>query len=145
MAYIGTNFKKRYMLTIGGVLSLLTGTSVYYLSTDQLTSGDYILILASIAVAIATLIVVVPLKKDYDKGLPVTDEFSQNSSYKAGYYSWITTLWIVIAMMLFEGVLIRVLDLEELAIEHLAGIIVFSSVITFLVLSQYFFKRGRMD
>ncbi|MHA2277535.1 MAG: hypothetical protein ACXAC2_17285 [Candidatus Kariarchaeaceae archaeon] len=145
MTYIGTNFSKNYKLTIGGVLSLLTGTSVYYLSTDELTFGDYILILASIAVAIATLIVVVPLKRDYDKGLPVTDEFSQNSSYRAGYYSWITTLWIVVAVMLFDDLLIRVLNLEELAIEHLGGIIVFSSVITFLVLSQYFFKRGRMD
>jgi membrane protease YdiL (CAAX protease family) len=145
MTFIGTDFGKKYYWTIGGVLSLLTGTSVYYLSSDQLSIGDYILILASLAVAIVSLIIIVPLKRDYDKGLPVVDEHSRISGYKSGYYTWLVTIWIVVVIMLFEDLIVRVFVLTELTIEQFAGTVVFSSILTFFGLSQYFVRRGKVN
>jgi hypothetical protein len=144
-----TNYKRNSALTVIGIVFLILGTVIYYIikleDDRKLELGDYAFLLAIFLVIAFTIILLLSQKREYDMGLPIVDELTLKAAHKAGYYSWIITVWISISIMMFKDLIVRIFDLSELTAEHQTGILVFSSILVFFMLSYYFTKRGEVD
>ncbi|MFH1641972.1 MAG: hypothetical protein ABIC04_03660 [Nanoarchaeota archaeon] len=81
-------------------------------------------------------------KKDIKKGLPVSDELAKKVSYKAGAFTYFITIWIAVIALWYNGPIRDWLNLPELTLEYLVGIIVLGSGGVFLGLAFYFNSKG---
>lgn len=132
-----------------GSITLIVGSLAFYLpkitSSEDFDSTDYIFFVGLLILIVGTVLIAIAKQRDLNKGLPLDDEFTQKVGYKAGYYSWLITIWISVLVMLLQDLLADILDITELTIEHFTGIIVLGSAISFLGLSYYLVKRGEVD
>lgn len=132
-----------------GSISLIMAMLVLYIpkitSSDSVDSIEYVFGLVILILVAGTTLLAISKKRDLNKGLPIGDEFTHKVAYKAGYYSWLITMWVSVLVMMLQDLLEKILNINQLTIEHFTGIIVLGSGITFLALSYYLAKRGEVD
>ena len=81
--------------------------------------------------------------KAQKKGLAISDELAKKVSYKAGFYTYMCTIWISVIALWYNGPISQeILHTAQLSVEQLVGIIVLLSGIIFFGLFFYFNQKG---
>jgi hypothetical protein len=132
--------KKIIVMTLVGIMVLI-GVLFYILGSSSMDLGEIFLIIIPIILVIATLILVFDRIKNLKAGLPSEDERAKKINWKAGAYSYFSTIWIAVGLMWYnifaENLNLPVLNVGQV----IAGIILLSGL-CFFGFSFYFMRKG---
>jgi MFS family permease len=124
------------MVIAGGVLFFALGIQSLWL----LASGAIAMAVALIGVVAASERVI-----SMETGMPLQDELSRKAIWKAGYYAFVTGMWLAIGLMagnLFAG---EILKLPEINFRYAFEVLVIVPGLVFAVLAMWFKQKGSVD
>jgi hypothetical protein len=111
--------------------------------------GNSIWLIASVAIAMAVALIAVVAASErvtsMKTGLPLEDELSRKATWKAGYYAFVTGLWLAIGIMFANLIAVEVLKLPEVEFRYAFEALVVVPGLTFVVLALWFKKKGTID
>ena len=130
------------VLTVGlgiGIILAVIGTMFFYASGASLNGfniSESMLITGVIIVVVGASWHLVDRFRNFRAGLPIKDEMSKRLEHKAGYYAFLTSIYIALGLTFF---------VEGLTTSHLAGAIILLSSITFMGLNIYYNRKGSTE
>ena len=128
------------VMTLVGVAVIL-GVIFYTLGSQNLELSDLALIIIPIFLVVATLALIWDKIKNLRVGLPSEDERAKKLHWKAGAYTYYSTIWIAVGIMWYN-IFAENLNLHVLtAIEVIAAIILLSGI-CFFAFNFYFMRKG---
>ena len=128
------------VMTLVGVAVIL-GVIFYALGSQNLELSDLALIIIPIFLVIATLALIWDKIKNLRVGLPSEDERAKKLHWKAGAYTYYSTIWIAVGIMWYN-IFAENLNLHVLtAIEVIAAVILLSGI-CFFSFNFYFMRKG---
>ncbi|MDD5172077.1 MAG: hypothetical protein PHF60_03515 [Candidatus ainarchaeum sp.] len=111
--------------------------------------GSSVWLVASVAIAMAVALVAVVAASEkvtsMKTGLPLEDEFSRKATWKAGYYAFVTGLWLAIGIMFANLVVVEFFKLPGLEFRYAFEALIVVPGLTFIVLAMWFKKKGNID
>lgn len=127
------------------VLALLIAAASLFFSWSG--SSVWLIVSVAIAMAIGLVAIVAASEKvtSMKTGLPLEDELSRRATWKAGYYAFLTGLWLAIGIM-FAGMLAtEVFKLPEIEFRYAFEAMIVLPGIVFIVLAMRFKKEGKLE
>jgi len=126
-------------------LALLMAAGSLYFS---LGAGSLWLI-GSVAIAMAVALVAIVAASErvtsMKTGMPLEDEFTRKATHKAGYYAFVTGLWLAIGIMFANLFATEVLKLPDIEFRYAFEALIVLPALTFIVLAMWFKKKGKAD
>jgi hypothetical protein len=132
--------KKIIIMTLVGIMVLI-GVLFYILGSSKMELGELFLIIIPIILVIATLILVFDRIKNLKVGLPSEDERAKKINWKAGAYSYFSTIWIAVGLMWYN-IFAENLNLPILNVGQVIAAIILLSGLCFFGFSFYFMRKG---
>lgn len=121
--------KKAVAILLIAVL-LLTGLVLWYFLPEKEFAGmDIIITLAVLIMAVSFIIEGVKKFKEAKKQLPVDDERSKKAEYRAGYYSYLISVYIWVALYFLKDFFPQVEYLLASGILCMAAVFIIARVI----------------
>ena len=135
--------KNKIKIVLSFLVSALVilGLFIYLANATGLSTVDYGGILLILLLVGGATAIMLNKTKDVKAGLPMEDELSKKMGWKAGYYTYLTTLWIVVGLIWYDGLSAR-WGMPDLSTEELLGAVVLLSGVVFIGLYFYFSRRG---
>ena len=127
-------------MTIIGILVLL-GVVFYFLGSTNFEISDLFLIILPIILVLGTLVFVWDKIKNMRAGLPSEDERAKKLHWKAGAYTYFTTIWIAVGT-LWYNIIADNLGIAQLSVTDVIAAIVLLSGLCFFIFNFYFMKKG---
>jgi hypothetical protein len=131
-----------------GISALVIGTLVFY-GLGALSGGlefpEVLLILTVIALVVLATYMGIERMRTFKAGLPLKDEREKRIWYKAGYYSYLVTIYLVLGLSWFSDYLIENLGASSFDIGVFSGIIILVSASIFVGLYFYFRQTGKTE
>lgn len=126
-------------------LALIMAASSLFFSLQE--KSIWLITSVAIAMAIALVAIVAASEKvtSMKTGLPLEDELSKKATWKAGYYAFITGLWLAIGIMFANLIATELLRLPEIEFRYAFEALVVVPAISFVVLALWFKKKGNID
>jgi len=106
-------------LFVAGIILFLAMITLDEIGSGTLTPMFAIVFLPAIAIIAILVIMIKQQSKGVKKGLPMHDEMSTRIKHSAGYYSYIITIYFLLAVMWYH-MLIEELSLPPILPEHIA-------------------------
>jgi hypothetical protein len=78
-------------------------------------------------------------------GLPAEDELSKKVMHKAGYYAFLTTIYIALFVGMFEEDIAGFFGLPELEVHSATGLIILLSAVSFMASFFILSRRGSVE
>jgi hypothetical protein len=103
------------------------------------------LILTVIALVVLATYMGIERMRTFKAGLPLKDEREKRIWYKAGYYSYLVTIYLVLGLSWFSDYLIENLGASSFDIGVFSGIIILVSASIFVGLYFYFRQTGKTE
>ena len=132
--------KLKIGFSVAGIAVL--GMALFAMGGSVAKPTEVIFVALTVVLVIGTIVIMMNKSKAVKKGLPADDELSKKISFKAGAYSYFSTIWIAIAIMWYNTLGVDEFGLYELSTVEIVGIIVLVSGIIFIGLSLLFNRRG---
>ncbi len=111
--------------------------------------GNSVWLVASVAIAMAVALVAIVAASEkvtsMKTGLPLEDEFSRKATWKAGYYAFVTGLWLAIGIMAANLAMGELFKLPDLEFRYAFEAMIVVPGLTFVVLALWFKKKGNVD
>ena len=111
--------------------------------------GSSLWLVASVSIAMAIGLVAVVAASEKVKsiktGLPLEDELSKKATWKAGYYAFLTGLWLAIGIMIADMIAVEAFKFPEMEFRHAFEAMVVVPGIVFIVLAMRFKKKGKLE
>jgi len=127
------------------VLALMMAAGSLYFSLGEKS----VWLIASVAIAMAVALVAIVAASEkvtsMKTGLPLEDEFTRKVTYKAGYYAFVTGLWLAIGIMAANMFAMEILQLPEINFRYAFEALIVLPALTFVVLVLWFKKTGKAD
>ena len=98
--------------------------------------------------AIAAVVIVLPLvlmlkvRKDLRKGIPLVDERGKAVKIKAGYYAFLTTIYVVLGFMYYDFIMVQVLEEPSLIPTEYFLVLDFIIIGIYIVFWWWFSTKG---
>ncbi len=128
------------VMTLVGVAVIL-GVIFFVLGSQNLELSDLALIIIPLILVVATLALIWDKIKNLRVGLPSEDERAKKLHWKAGAYTYYSTIWIAVGIMWYN-IFAENLNLHVLtAIQVIAAIILLSGI-CFFAFNFYFMRKG---
>jgi len=122
-------------------IAVILGVIFYVLGSQNLELSDLIFIIIPIFLVVATLALIWDKIKNLRAGLPSEDERAKKLHWKAGAYTYYSTIWIAVGIMWYN-IFAENLNLHVLtAIQVIAAIILLSGI-CFFAFNFYFMRKG---
>jgi len=128
------------VMTLVGVAVIL-GVIFYALGSQNLELSDLTLIIIPLILVVATLALIWDKIKNLRVGLPSEDERAKKLHWKAGAYTYYSTIWIAVGIMWYN-IFAENLNLHVLTAFQVIAAIVLLSAICFFVFNFYFMRKG---
>ena len=123
---------------------LMAGLSLFFS-----LPGSSLWLLASVSIAMAVGLVAVVAAtervKSIKTGLPLEDELSKKATWKAGYYAFLTGLWLAIGIMFGNIIATEAFGADEIEFRYAFEAIIVVPAIVFIVLALRFKKKGKLE
>jgi hypothetical protein len=134
--------QKLVLLTGIGIVLAVAVTMMFYVSAmSSMNLQEYLMIFVIFIIVLAAAWLIKDRLGNMRKDLPVKDERQTGIAYRAGYYSWIASIWSAIGIM-WIGIFLE----EELGYASLtanwvvAGVVLISALVFF---GSYFYLNRR--
>jgi MFS family permease len=107
----------------------------------------WLIVSAAIAMAIALVAIVAASERvtSMKTDLPLEDEFSRKATWKAGYYAFVTGLWLAIGIMIANMILVELFKFPDIEFRYAFEALIVAPALTFVVLAMWFKKKGNVD
>lgn len=127
------------------VLALVMAASSLFFSLQE--KSIWLIASVAIAMAVALIAIVAASEKvtSMKTGLPLEDEFSKKATWKAGYYAYITCLWLAIGIMAANLIGTEFFKLAEVEFRYAFEALVAIPALAFVILAIWFKKTGNID
>jgi len=126
-------------------LALIMAAGSLYFSLGEKS----VWLIASVAIAMAIALVAIVAASErvtsMKTGLPLEDEFTRKATYKAGYYAFVTGLWLAIGIMAANMFAVEVLKLPDIEFRYAFEALIVLPALTFVALALWFKKKGKAD
>lgn len=139
------NEKLAIVLGIGLSASVVVAFLFFMGVAGNIDSIEYIYFALIITLVAGTIVLLIKKTRDLKRGLPVGDELSKMVVWKAGYYTYLATIYIAVSILWYNGLIGDIFGFTALSAEKTIGVIVLSSGVVFLGLSFYFNKKGDIE
>ena len=140
--------EKTSMMLGFGITALVVGTIVFYglgAASGGLEFPEVFMILTVIILVVLATYMVIERFRAYKAGLPLKDEREKKIWYKAGYYSYLVTIYLALGLSFFSDYLIEDLGMTGFDIGVVVGIIILVSGSVFIGLYFYFRQTGKTE
>ena len=111
--------------------------------------GNPVWLIGSVAIAMAIALIAIIAASErvtsMKTGLPLEDEFSRKVTWKAGYYAFVTGLWLGIGIMVANMSAMEFLKLPEIEFRYAFEAMIIVPGLTFVVLAMWFRRQGNLD
>jgi len=136
--------KEKILIALGlGVSALVAISVLLYLSVaGNLEKIEYIYFVLIAVIVAGSTILFLKKTKAVKAGLPVDDELAKKVAWKAGYYTYIATIWLAVSILWYNGLGHDAFGFTPLTVEMTVGVIVLVSGVIFLGLAAYFNQQG---
>ncbi len=110
-------------------------------------SSAWLVVSVAIAMAVGLVAIVAASEKvtSMKTGLPLEDELSRKATWKAGYYSFVTGLWLAIGIMIASMIATEIFKLPEIEFRYAFEAIIVVPAIVFVILATRFKKKGKLE
>ncbi len=140
--------EKTSMILGFGITALVVGTIVFYglgAASGGLEFPEVLMILTVIVLVVLATYIVIERFRTYKAGLPLKDEREKRIWHKAGYYSYLVTIYLALFLSWFSDYLIEDLGMTGFDIGVFVGIIILVSGSVFIGLYFYFRRTGKTE
>lgn len=128
--------KDKHSVIIMFIVSVAVFATVgLYLIASNFDFGSLSTSLIVIVIAVFATYIAVTRAKSVRRGLPAGDELTKRLSHKAGYYTFLCTIYLALGVSFFS-------DDFEIIGRHVGYIIILGSAIMFFVFYFWFNWRG---
>ena len=111
--------------------------------------GKSIWLITSVAIAMAVALVALVAASErvtaMKTGLPLEDELTRKTTWKAGYYAFVVGLWLAIGIMAANLVGGELFKLPDLDFRYAFEAMVVVPALVFIILAMWFKKKGNID
>lgn len=131
-----------------GITALVVGTLAFYglgVASNGLEFPEVLMILTVIILVVLATYTVIERMRSYKAGLPLKDEREKRIWYKAGYYSYLVTIYLALGLSWFSDYMIEDLGMTGFDIGVFVGIIILVSASVFIGLYFYFRQTGKTE
>jgi hypothetical protein len=129
-------------LSIGIAIAALLGLLFFLKNSGNLDAIEYVYFMLILLILAGTSIILWKKAKDIKAGLPVGDELAKKTTWKAGYYSYLFSVWVAVSLLWYNILVPERFGVPELTVEQVIGIIVLLPGAFFIVLAMYLNKKG---
>ena len=132
--------KKSNLMTIFagiGVALAVIVTMGLYLSLAEINMAVIAEVVIVLMIVVFASYVIYGKIKAEKRDLPASDELAKKVTWKAGYYTWIFTIWLAIGTQWLDF-----FGLPELLARHVVAVLVLGSGMMFFVSYFWFNRRG---
>ena len=135
-----TGSKDMMRIRMGFLASALVVLGVIAYGIAAATYGifditEILLVGTALTLAVSAAFVIRDRMKSVKRGLPAEDEMSKRGIEKAGYYSYLASVYIALGIGFFS-------DDLQITVSQATGAIILFSAIIFIGLAIYYRKRG---
>lgn len=136
--------KNKYglILVLGIAIAALVGLLFFFKNSSELAVIEYIYLLLVLLIVVGTSIILLKNAKEIKIGLPVGDELTEKTIWKAGYYTYLFSVWVAISLLCYNILVPERFGVPELSVEQVIGILVLLPGAFFIGLAFYFNKKG---
>jgi len=136
--------KNKYglILVLGIAIAALVGLLFFLKNSSELAVIEYIYLLLVILIVVGTSIILLKNAKEIKIGLSVGDELTEKTTWKAGYYTYLFSVWVAISLLWYNILVPERFGVPELSVEQVIGILVLLPGAFFIGLAFYFNKKG---
>jgi ABC-type transport system involved in multi-copper enzyme maturation permease subunit len=136
--------KNKYglILVLGIAIAALVGLLFFLKNSSELAVIEYIYLLLVLLIVVGTSIILLKNAKEIKIGLPVGDELTKKTTWKAGYYTYLFSVWVAISLLWYNILVPERFGVPELSVEQVIGILVLLPGAFFIGLAFYFNKKG---
>ena len=128
------------VMTLVGVAVIL-GVVFFVLGSRNLELSDLALIIIPLILVFATLALIWDKIKNIRVGLPSEDERAKKLHWKAGAYTYYSTIWIAVGIMWYN-IFAENLNLHVLTAIQVIAAIILLSALCFFAFNFYFMRKG---
>ena len=129
-------------LGIGIGIAALVGLLFFLKNPGKLDVIEYVYFVLILLILAGTSIILWKKAKDIKAGLPIEDELAKKTAWKAGYYSYLFSVWVAVSLLWYNIIIPERFGVPELTVEHVIGVLVLLPGAFFIGLSMYFNKKG---
>lgn len=135
--------KNKYglILVLGIAIAALVGLLFFLKNSSELAVIEYIYLLLVLLIVVGTSIILLKNAKEIKIGLPVGDELTEKTTWKAGYYTYLFSVWVAISLLWYNILVPERFGVPELSVEQVIGILVLLPGAFFIGLAFYFNKK----
>ncbi|KAF5424167.1 MAG: hypothetical protein C5S44_02220 [Candidatus Methanocomedens sp.] len=136
--------KNKYglILVLGIAIAALVGLLFFLKNSSELAVIEYIYLLLVLLIVVGTSIILLKNAKEIKIGLSVGDELTEKTTWKAGYYTYLFSVWVAISLLWYNILVPERFGVPELSVEQVIGILVLLPGAFFIGLAFYFNKKG---
>lgn len=136
--------KDKYSLILGlGIaIAALVGLLFFLKNSSELEVIEYIYLLLILLIVAGTSIILLKKAKDIKVGLPTGDELTKKTTWKAGYYTYLFSVWVAVSLLWYNILVPERFGAPELSVEQVIGILVLLPGAFFIGLTFYLNKKG---
>lgn len=138
------NDMKNVVISAGIGIMVLIGIIFYVLGSDNLDLSDLGLIVIPIILVIGVGFILKDRISNIRADLPVEDERAKKLGWKAGAYTYFSTIWLAVGS-LWYNIFAGNSDFPELDTTGVIAVIVLGSGIIWMVLYLYFTRKGDVE
>jgi|TARA_Y100000310_G_scaffold144610_1_gene143850 hypothetical protein len=130
--------KEKYTLIfgIGIIFSLITAMAFF--ARENVDFVEYILVGLVLILIFVSTVIMGKRAKDLKSKLPVKDELTRLNTLKAGYFTFIANVWILVGLIWYNSFFVDNFGLYQLSTEQALGFDVLISGVIFFGLYFYF-------
>lgn len=136
--------KNKYglILVLGIAIAALVGLLFFLKNSSELAVIEYIYLLLVLLIVVGTSIILLKNAKEIKIGLSAGDELTEKTTWKAGYYTYLFSVWVAISLLWYNILVPERFGVPELSVEQVIGILVLLPGAFFIGLAFYFNKKG---
>ena len=139
--------KEKFSIIVGiGVATLLILViGFYFIGSSSLDFYDMLLIIVPIILVLGVITILWDRIKNLKAGLPSADERAKKLHWKAGAYTYYTTIWISVGTLWYNIIFADNLGFPELSAGQVVAIIVLLSALCWFIFQFYFIRKGDIE
>lgn len=135
-------YKFGLALGIGIAIAAVVGFAFFLNDSGKFDAIEYVYFVLLLLMLAGTAMILWKKSKDIKEGLPVGDELTKKTTWKAGYFSYLFSVWIAVSLLWYNILVPERFGVSELTVEQVIGISVLLPGAFFIGLALYLNNKG---
>lgn len=135
-------YKFGLALGIGIAIAAVVGFAFFLNDSGKFDVIEYVYFVLLLLMLADTAMILWKKSKNIKAGLPVGDELMKKTTWKAGYFFDLFSIWVAVSLLWYNILVPERFGVSELTVEQVIGILVLLPGVFFIGSGMYFNKKG---